>query len=192
MSKRTRDQAEDLDAVDAVVPSPSKLPRTGASRVSRVENPVSQGAGPSGLDELSSGDSRGPTNNISSGTSDPPSALDNHHPSSSAGAPMPSFQPNQAVNAASDEETADGRNLVIERVFPNRGPMIGGQDIILLGSNFPTDQVPLYASFGDNFTRAVCLLSPSFGEYLIASRYLNILTCSCALCRKLVLQAWFQ
>ena len=156
-----RNQGEDLDAVDTEVLPPSKLPKTGPGHVSRFENPVSQGAGPSGLDEHSSGDSRGPTNNISSGTSDPPAAVDNHHPTSPAEAPMPSRRPHQAVNAASDEETADGPGLVIEKVFPNRGPTTGGPEICILGSNFPTDQMPLYASFGNNFARVVRLLSPS-------------------------------
>ena len=145
-----------------MVPPPSKLPKTGTRRVRRVEKPVSQGAGPSGLDELSSGDSRGPTNNISSGTSDQPVAMDNYNPTFPAEVPMPSHRPHHAV-AASDEETADGQDLIIEWVSPPRGPMIGGQQIFILGSNFPTDQMPLYASFGDNFARAVCVLSPSFG-----------------------------
>ena len=187
---RTRNQAEDVDGVDGVVPPPSKLPRTDSGRVSRVENPVSQGAGPSGLD--ASGDSRGPTSNTSPGASEPLTAVDNHHPSSPAEAPEPSYLLHKAVNAASDEEAVDGRDLVIEGVFPDRGPTTGGPKICILGSNFPTDQMPLYASFGDNFARAVRLLSPSFGYHLIASRYFKCLTRSGALCRKLVFQARFQ
>ena len=192
MSKRPRNQAEDLDAVDAVVPPPPKLPKTDTGRVSRVENPVSQGAGPSGLDEHSSGDSRGPTNNTSSGTSEPRAAADNHHSASPAEVPMPPFRPHQAANAASVEETADGSDLVIEKVFPNRGPTTGGPEICILGSNFPKDQMPLYASFGENFARAVRLLSTSSCQNLIASRYFKCPTRSCALCRKPVFQAPFQ
>ena len=155
-----RNQGEDLDAGDAVVPPPPKLLKTGSGCFSRAGNPVSQGAGPSGVDEHSSGDSRGLTNNFSSGTSDPPAVVNNLHPASPVEAPMPSCRPHQAVNAASDEETADGRNLVIEWVAPDRGPTTGGRNIFILGSNFPTDATPLYASFGDNFARAVRLLSP--------------------------------
>ena len=162
MSKLPRNQEDDLAAVDTVLPPPPKLPKTGSGRVSRFEGLASQGAGPSGLGEHSSGDSRGPTNNISSGTSDPPAAVDHHHLTSPAEAPTPFCQPHQAVKAASGEETADGRDLVMDLVSPDRGPMTGGQNILILGSNFPTDQMPLYASFGDNFTRAVRLLSPSF------------------------------
>ncbi len=161
VAKRVRNQVEELDARDAVVPPPPKLPKTGSGGVNRFEGPVSRGAGP-GRYEHSSGDSRGPTNNISSGNSDPPAAVDNHHPTSPAETAMPSCRPHQAANAASDEETADGWGLVIERVYPNRGPTTGGPEICILGSNFPTDQMPLYASFGDNFARVVRLLSPSF------------------------------
>ena len=158
---RTRNRTEDIDGVDGVDLPPSKLHRIESGRVSRFENPVSQGADPSGPDELSSGDSRRPTNNTSSGTSEPPAAVDNHHPASPAEAAMPSCGPHQATNTATDEETVDGQDLVIEGVFPDRGPTTGGPKICILGSNFPTSQMPLYASFGDNFARAVRLLSPS-------------------------------
>ena len=147
--------------MDAVDPRPSKLPRTGSGRVGHVGNPLSQGNGPSGLAELSSGDSRGPTNNILSGTSEPPAApMDNHHPACSAEALISSHQRPQTVNAADDEE-ADARGLVIHNLFPNQGPTVGGKDIYIWGSNFPTDILPLYARFGDNFAHAVGMLSPS-------------------------------
>ena len=159
VSKRRRDLAEDLVAVDASVPPPLKLRKTGSGGVIRVENPVSQGAGPSGLDG-----SRGPTNNKSSSTSGPPTAVDHHLPAAPTGAPIPSCRPHLAVNAVSHQETADGPDLVIDRVVPGRGPTTGGPDICIWGSNFPTDQRPLYAGFGDNFARAVGVLSPSFGK----------------------------
>ena len=88
MSKQPRNQAEDLDAVDAAVPPPFKLPKIATNYVSPVEGPVSQGAGPSGLDEHSSGDSRGPTNNTPSATSEPRAAADNHHSASPVEAPV--------------------------------------------------------------------------------------------------------
>ncbi len=164
MLKQTKNQGEDQDARDAVVPPPSKLPKTGSGGFSRVGNLMSQGAGPSGLDELSSGDSGGPTNNIASGTSGPPAnSVDSHRPASPAESPMPSWRYDQAVNAVRREETADGLGLVIEKVIPNHGPTTGGPEICILGLNFPTDQMPLYARFGDNFARAVHLLSHSFG-----------------------------
>ena len=192
---RARSQAGDVDAVDvdAIVPPPFKLPRTGSSRVGRVGNPVSQGVGPFRLDELSSGDSRGPTGHISSGTSGPPAALvETYHPVSFAGILMSSRQCPPTVNTADDEEAADWRALVIEKIVPNRGPVPGGPEICIWGSNFPTDHMPLYAKFGDNFARAVGMLTPSFGKYLIASRFFKCLTCSCALSRQLVLQEQSQ
>ena len=188
VSKRRRDQAEDLDAVDAVVP-PSKPRQTGSGR---VEKPVSRGAGPSDLDEIPSGESRGPTSNKSSSTSGPPAVVDNHRPAAPTGAPIPSCRPHQAVNAASHQEFADGLDLVIEKVIPKQGPTTGGPEICIWGSNFPTDQRPLYARFGDNFARAVGVLSPSFGKHLTTSRSFKSLTCSCATCRQLVFQARFQ
>ena len=64
----------------------------------------------------------------------------------------------QAAIATSDEETMDGHDAVIERTNPNRGPMTGGPEIWISGSNFPQGLTPLYAGFGDNFTRAVGVL----------------------------------
>ena len=192
MSKRTRNQ-EDLDAVDAVVLPPRKLPKTGSGSFRRVGNPESQGAGPSGVDEISSGDSRDQTNNVSPGTSGPPAtSVASHRPVSSAESPMPSCRNNLAVSAAGRQENEDGLDPVIEKVIPHRGPATGGPEIGILGSNFPTDHMPLYAGFGDNFARAVYVLSPSFGKHLTTSRSFKCITYSCALCHKLVLQARFQ
>ena len=70
-------------------------------------------------------------------------------------------QPLQAVNAARDE-TADGRNVLILQANPCRGPITGGTEIWISGENFPTDQRPLYARFGDNFARGVGVLSLLF------------------------------
>ena len=172
---RTRSQAEEGDAVDAVAPPPSKVSRKGSSRggrSGRVGNPVLQDAAPR-LDE--------PFPAIPPGAIRPP-----------ARAPMPFRQYHQIVNVADDEEAADGEDLVIAKVVPNRGAMAGGPEVCLLGSNFPTGQGPLYVRFGDKFTPAVGMLSRSFGKYLIASRFFKDLTRSCAISRKLVFQAWLE
>jgi hypothetical protein len=148
---RPRNPAED---VDAVVLPPFKLPRTGSGRAGRVGDP-----GPSRLDGLRSGDSRGPTDNIPSGTSGPPAALvDNHHPTSPVEAPIPSFQHHQAVHTANGE-TADEEGVVAERINPKQGPMNGGPEIWISGSNFPTGLGPLFVRFGGNPSRAVGVLS---------------------------------
>ena len=186
LPRRTRNQVEDGDAEGAVIPPPSKLPRLGSGgggRGVRVGNPTPQGAGPS---EHSSGDL---TNIISSGTSGPPAAsVDIHRPPSPAESPMP----HQAVSVATHQEIADGLDPVIERVIPDRGPATGGPDIGIWGSNFPTDEMPLYARFGDNFARAVGVPSPSLVKLLTTSRSFKCLTCSCAGCRQLVFQAPFK
>jgi hypothetical protein len=158
-----RDQAEDIDAVGAVVPPPHKPPRAGSARAGSVRNPAPQRAGPSGSDELSSGDSRDPASSISSGTSEPlQPPVDNHQPASPTEAHIPSHQYLQAPNVASDEGTADGWDAVIQRVNPSRGPMTGGLDIWIVGSNFPTGE--LYARFGDNFAHTVGVLSLPLGN----------------------------
>ena len=181
---RTRSQAEDGDTVDSVVLPPSKVSRKGYSRggrSGRVGNPVLQDAAPR-LDEPFPPGAIGP----------PAAPVDSHHPTPPAKAPMPSRQYHQTVNVADDEKAADGWDLVIAKVVPNRGPTAGGPEVCLLGSNFPTDHGPLYVRFGDKFTPVVGMLSRSFGKYLIASRFFKGLTCSCAISRKLVFQAWLE
>jgi len=155
---RTRNQAEDVDAVDAIVLPPHKVFRTASGHSSLERNPASQ-SGPSGLAGLSSEDSRGPTNSIPSSTSEvsTPSA-DNHDLSPPADSPMPSRLSRQADIAASDEVTMDEHDAVVERIHPSRGPIPGGQDIWITGSNLPTDLAPLYVRFGDNFASAVGVL----------------------------------
>ena len=99
----------------------------------------------------------------------------------------------QSRQATSDEETSlDGRNAVIERTNPSRGAMSGGPDIWISGSNFPTAKTPLYARFGDNFARAVDVPPPSLGQYLTTPRLFKNLTCSRAICRKLMFRAKLQ
>lgn len=159
---RTRDEAGDVDAEDPVVPPPPKLPRTDSGRARHVGGSASQSTEPSGPDALTSGDSRGPTNSAPSGTSENTVPLvDNRHSASPAEPLMPSQQCRQTVNTASVEETADGRDLVIERINPSRGPTTGGPEIWISGSNFPIGLTSLYVRFGDNFARAVGVLSPS-------------------------------
>jgi len=174
-----------------VVPPPHKLPKTGSGRANRDRNQASQRAGPPGPDELASGDPRGPEINISPGTSVPPAPpVDTHHPASPVEAPMPSQQGRQVLNAASDRETADGQEAVIERTNPSRGPTTGGPEIWISGSNFPAGL--LYARFGDNFAHAVGVVSPSFGKHLISSRSFKNPTCSLAVCRELVFRVQLQ
>jgi len=186
---RARIQPEDGDDVDDVVPPAPKLPRTRPGRDGRVSNTTLQSTGRSGVEELPSGHSRRPANSTPSGTSGRPVPFVDHHiPASSAEALISPRRCRQLANAADNEETADGRDLVIEKVVPTRGPKTGGPEICIWGSNFP-DRVPLYARFGDNFTRAVTVLSPSFVKYLIDSSFLKCLTCSRAYSRPPVFQA---
>ena len=175
-----------MDAIDAAVPPPSKLPRTGPGRVDRVGGPVSQSPGPSRLNELSPGDSRGARDDISSGSSGPPATLvDNPDPVSPAEVPMPSCQP-------ANDEPEDGQGVVVEKVNPKQGPTTGGPEIWISGSNFPTDLRLLYVRFGNNSARAVGVLSPSFVKYLTTSRPFKYLACSLALYRQPTFQARFK
>ena len=125
-----------------VVPPPFKLPRIGSWRVG---SPASQGVCAPRPDNISTEGSTGPMSFRISGS--PFSSVANHR------LPSP-----VAVNAARNE-TADGRNIVIVQANPRRGPMTGGTEIWIWGSDFPTDLMPLYARFGDNFTRVVGVLS---------------------------------
>src|SRR5258706_619173 len=162
---RTRHQGEGIDAIDAVAQPPLKLPRTDSGHAGRIGNPASHSIGPSGSKPLSSGDSRGPTNSIPSGTSENPVPfVDNHQSASPAEPLMLSQQCRQTVNTAGVEETADWRDLVIDRTNPSRGPTTGGPEVWISGSNFPTGLTSLYVRFGDNFARAVGVLSPSLGN----------------------------
>jgi len=155
-------------------------------------NPAPQSTLSSGPDALSSGDSRGSTNIISSGTSENPvPPVDNRRPSSPAEALMPSHQSHETVNTASDEEIADGRSVVIERINPSQGPTAGGPEIWITGSNFPTHLKPLYARFGDNFAHVVGV-RPPFGNHLTTSRSLTILTCPRVFCLKQMFRARFR
>ena len=162
-----------------------KLPRTDSGRVGRVENPVSQATGPSGLGTLSSGDSRGPIHSTPSGTSENLVPIaDNRHSTSHAEPLMPSQQSRQTVITSGVEGTADWQDLVIERTNPSRGPTTGGPEIWISGSSFPTGLTSLYVRFGDNFARAVGVLSPSLEKQkqLITSRLFKTLTRSRAFC----------
>ena len=64
----------------------------------------------------------------------------------------PSHQP---VTAMSEEETVDRRDPVLQEANPSRGPITGGPQIWIEGTDFPTGLAPLYARFGDNFARVV-------------------------------------
>ena len=128
-------------------------------------NPASQSTGPSGPNPTSSGNSRGSTNSIPPGASEslvPP--MDNRHPVPPAEVVMPSHQCRQTVSTPSGEEITDLRDLVIDGANPSRGPTTGGPEIWISGSNFPTGLMLLYVRFGDNFARAVGVLSPSLED----------------------------
>ena len=127
---------------------------------------MSQGSDPSRLNGLSSGNSRGSSDDISSGSSGPPAIIvDNSQPASPAEVPMPSCQ----LNTANDEPV-DGQGVVVERVNPKQGPTTGGPEIWISGSGFPTGLKPLYVRFGGNSARAVGVLSRSIVKYLTTSR----------------------
>ena len=139
-----------IDGVEDVVSPPYKLGSW------RVGSPASQRACPPRPDNISIHGSIGP---ISLGISEPPvSPVESHHLASPAEAPIPSRRRHHAVNAARGE-TAVGRNVLVKQCNPRRGPMTGGTEIWIWGSDFPTDPMPLYARFGDNFARVVGVLS---------------------------------
>ena len=190
---QTRNQGEEAETVGDAAAPPNKRRRMRSGHAECVGNPVSPSNICSGQDELSSGDSRGPTNSIPSGRSEnlvPP--MDNRHPVTPTEALWPSHQYCQTVNTAGDEESSDGRNSVIERINPSRGSTSGGPEIWISGSNFPTGLMPLYVRFGDNFAYAVGVRSLSFGKHLTISRSLTNLTCSRVFCLKPMLRARFQ
>ena len=193
LPSQTRNQGEEVETVGDAAPPPNKRRRTRSGHAGHVGNPASQGIISSGPDELSSGDPRGPTNSIPSDTSENPvPPMDNRHPVSPAEALFQSHQCRQTVNTVGDEETADGRNSVIERINPSKGPTAGGAEIWILGSNFPTGRIPLYVRFGDNFAHAVGVRSPSFGIHLTTYRSLTDLTCSRVFCLRPMFRARFQ
>ena len=153
LPSRTRYRDINVDEVEEVASPPYKMPRMGSGRVG---SSASQRTCPPRPDNISTQGSTGP---ISFGNSEPPSSpVESHHLASPAEASMPSRRRHHAVNAARSE-TADGRNVVVMQTNPRRGPMTGGTEIWIWGSDFPTDPMPLYARFGDNFARVVGVLS---------------------------------
>ena len=161
---RTRAQAEDGNAVDDTISRPPKVRKIAHMHMHAGYggDAVSQSAGPSGQGPFSSGDSRGPTKGTLSGTSELTVLPANiYHPPSPAEASMP---PRQPVIAANNEGTTDGRDPVLEGINPSRGPIAGGIEVWLEGSGFPIGLTPLYARFGDNFSRVVSALLVPFGH----------------------------
>ena len=153
LPSRTRYREIHVEEVEDVVSPPYKLPRIDSGRVG---SPASQRTCPPRPDNISS---EGSTVPISFGISEPPSSpVESHHLASPLEASMPSRRHHHAVNAARRNETADGRNVVVMQTNPRRGPMTGGTEIWTWGSDFPTDPMPLYARFGDNFARVVGVL----------------------------------
>ena len=173
---RPRNQAEGdaADGIDFVIPRPLKVRRTIHGRTSHVGDAASQSVGLSRLGQLSSGDSRGPTNGTVSRASEPPVLPRNtHYLPSPAQTPTP-----LPITFAGDEEAISGGDPVLEGINPNRGPIAGGREIWIEGSNLPTGSTPLYVRFGDNFSRVVGVLLVLFGHQLISPRLFDDPTCS--------------
>ena len=68
------------------------------------------------------------------------------------------MQPRQPATPSNDEGTIDAEGPVLEGINPIRGPIAGGLEVWLEGSGFPTGLTPLYARFGDQFSRVVSVL----------------------------------
>jgi len=100
------------------------------------------------LSESSSGTSGGPNT---------PSALPSGQGSSAPYITIPSETSRSQIEAPARtcnegiNQTAD--ETFLEEVVPEKGPMIGGIRIVILGENFPA--VPLYVGFGNNWVRVV-------------------------------------
>ena len=117
-----------MDAADAVVTHSQRVVWSLYGHDICARNLTTQRDGPSGPTDLSSGDSGGQiTHSISSSISDcPVLPANDHRPPSPA---EPSMAVCQTRLATSDNETLDGRNAVIERTNPSRGPISCGPAI---------------------------------------------------------------
>lgn len=183
---RTRYQAEDENAPVAVDQRSNKAANKVTSRASFVRSVVPQSASRSDEGQLSAGDFRGSINSRSPRTSGPPmSPADNHLLVSPTEATIPS---RPSVPPDRDEGIADGRGPVLEGINPNKGPISGGIDIWIEGSNIPTGLTPLYARFGDNFSRVVGALLVSLDHRLMRPRLFENPTYSHARCHRPICQ----
>lgn len=99
------------------------------------------------------------TDSASSGTSE---AAETTQSSSSSGSHRQT-QPAPESRSLPDEETTtedetqlEEVSTEVQEVTPYKGPLNGGEPIVILGVGFPS--ILLYVRFGDNFTIAVCTL----------------------------------
>ena len=162
---RPRNEGEGGDDVDDVDSHPHRAPIMVADRASRVGPTAPQSVGPSSQGQLSSGDSRRPTDSTSSHSNE--RLMD---PTDNPRLPSPrevAIRPRQPVT---EEETTLGTDPILQEANPSRGPTTGGLQIWIEGSDFPADLTPLYARFGDNFARVVGTLFVSFDHRLIEPR----------------------
>jgi hypothetical protein len=90
-----------------------------------------------------------------SGAPNTPSVIPSGQGSSAPYMPIPSDRSQNEVpaRACSEGINQTAEDTFLEEVVPEKGPMIGGIPIIILGENFPA--VPLYVGFGKNWVRAV-------------------------------------
>jgi len=65
------------------------------------------------------------------------------------------LQPLEDTTAEGETQLAEGPPEV-HKVSPKRGPVTGGEEILIVGAGFPSTQ--LYVRFGGAFTPAVCIL----------------------------------
>ena len=132
-----------------------------------IQNPTPAASAPDPRPELPSFSSttRPPetvvtaTDSVSSGTSE---AAETSQSNSSSGShqqtqPAPNSRSLQLEETTAEDETQLAElSTEVELVAPNKGPITGGEPIVILGVGFPS--IRLYVRFGDAFTVAVCTL----------------------------------
>ena len=99
------------------------------------------------------------TDSVSSGTSEAAETPQSSSPSGSHQQPQPA--PDSRSLQLEETTTEDEAQLAeesteVQVVTPNKGPITGGEPIVILGVGFPWTR--LYVRFGDAFTTAVCTL----------------------------------
>ena len=153
VAKRTRDQVELEDGGNL----PARLRRNTRRKVSSDNRFVrSCSVRPSTQGQRSS-DSSGSLNNVGCISSQDPTLF--FTGLQGRASPAPPAESSRSIpiplSSATFEENMDGRDPVIEGTNPGRGPITGGLDIWIHGSNLPDGSRPLYARFGENVTRVV-------------------------------------
>ena len=153
VAKRTRDQSELEDGGNL----PARLQRNTRRKVSGDNRFVRSCSVRPSTQQRSSGSS-GSLDNVGCipSQSDNPSLLPTGAQDRASPAPQAESSPIRIpLPSATFEETMDGRDPVIEGTNPGRGPITGGLDIWIYGSNLPDGSRPLYVKFGENVTRVV-------------------------------------